>query len=57
MRKLIFIWGICYILAACETPETTTTNPTDSTALNPNKTKVQVDTTMHKDTTRRDSLP
>jgi hypothetical protein len=57
MKKMIIIWGICYIMNACSSPGTTTRTTSDTTVLNPNKTKVQTDTTMHKDTSRHIPTP
>jgi hypothetical protein len=48
-------------IIACDTPEGTTTSPSDSTTINsnrPDSTMQRTDTTQNTDTTvRRDSVP
>lgn len=53
MKTVITIMAIVFTgFLACDTPEGTTTSPTDTTSINQNRPNVQTDTTM-----RTDSIP
>jgi hypothetical protein len=53
MKTVITIMAIVFTgFLACDTPEGTTTNPSDSTSINNNRPDMQTDTTM-----RQDSIP
>ena len=57
MKILVLVLVSWLTVLGCDTPSESTGGKSDSTVLDPNKTKVQTDTTMFKDSTiKRDSL-